>query len=71
MSLADVQSWGLCLHWEKASIVLLPFAQWGYWIVSVQVKGSRWISGRSVSKAGRVQTFPLICLQLGRIVLPQ
>lgn len=37
----------------------------------LQVKGRQWISGRSVSKAGRVQTSPLICLPLGRITLPQ
>lgn len=37
----------------------------------LQLKGSQWISGRSVSKAGRVQTSPLICLPLGRVALPQ
>lgn len=33
----------------------------------LQQKGSQWVSGRSGSKAGRVQTSPLICLPLGRI----
>lgn len=35
--------------------------------LSLQVKGGQWFSGRSVSKAGRAQTAPLICLPPGRI----
>lgn len=35
----------------------------------LQVKGSLWISGRSDCKTGR-QTSSLICLPLGRILLP-
>lgn len=37
----------------------------------LQLKGSQQVSGRSVSKAGRVQTSPLICLPPGRLALPR
>lgn len=36
MSLAAVQSRGLRLHWEKASVVLLPFTLSGCVLVFVQ-----------------------------------
>ena len=37
--------------------------------IPLQVKYRQWISGRFVSKAGRVQTAPLICPPLRRIGL--
>lgn len=77
MSLASVQRRGglsalgesLCCIVALCPLDLLACIH-AVWL-SLQVKGRQWISGRSLCKAGRVQTFPLICLPLGRIALPQ
>ena len=36
MSVACFQSLDHCLHWEKAPVVLVPFALWSYWLVFMQ-----------------------------------
>lgn len=77
MSLAGVQSSGalstpgesLCCTAALHPLGLLDCIRAAR--LPLQLKGSQWISGRSVSNAGRVQTSPLICLPLGRIALPQ
>jgi len=73
MSLADVQSWGsLSAPAERLGCIaaLCPVGLLdGIHAerLALQVKGSKWISGRSDSKTGRVQTSPPICLPPGRL----
>ncbi len=77
MSLAGVQSWGLQLHMGKSPCCTAALRPLGLQDCiragrqPLQLRGCQWISGRSVSKAGREQTSPLICLPLWRIALPQ
>lgn len=62
---------GLCLQWEKVSVVLLPFALWCFWLVFVQCSCLyRWKTASVFQRnlSGRVKKTPLIGLALRRIV---